>query len=117
MGADSVCSASYVGRKGLHLQREANINQLQAGTLPKPGVKPDALRPFQGFQIIRVTDNVASSFFNGLELEARRRFTKGLFFGAAYTFSKSSDNGSAQRDIIPNALDPNVNQTLWGPST
>jgi hypothetical protein len=118
IGADIVVTASYVGRKGLHLQREANINQLPAGTLlANPGVKPDALRPFKGFQIIRVTDNVASSFYNGLELEAHRRFTKGLFFGAAYTLSKSSDNGSAQRDIIPNALDPNVNQTLWGPST
>src|SRR5260370_17897942 len=66
IGADIVFSASYVGRKGLHLQREANINQLQAGTLPKPGVKHDALRPFLGFQLIRFTDNVSLLFFHGL---------------------------------------------------
>jgi hypothetical protein len=34
-----------------------------------------------------------------------RRFAKGLLFGVAYNFSRSTDNGSAQRDVLPNAFD------------
>jgi hypothetical protein len=48
-----------------------------------------------------------------LQLSLNRRFTQGLSFGVAYTLSKSSDDGSAQRDIIPNAYDAS---TLYGPS-
>jgi hypothetical protein len=124
IGFSTVVSASYVGRRGLHLQREANINQLQPGTgTYNPATNSttflaavDSLRPYQGFNIIRVTDNVANSTYHGFQLEANRRFSKGLAFGIAYTLSKSWDNGSAQRDIVPNALDPSVDRTLWGPS-
>jgi hypothetical protein len=104
----------YVGKRGLHGQRERNINQLLPGTLQaNPGVNPDALRPYQGYNTIRVTNNDASSRYNGLQLSLDRRFAQGLSFGVAYTLSKSSDDGSAQRDIIPNAYDAS---TLWGPS-
>jgi len=37
----------------------------------------------------------------------------GLQFGVAYTLSKSMDDGSAQRDIIPNTYDAH---NLWGQS-
>jgi len=35
-------------------------------------------------------------------------------FGAAYTWSKLEDNGSAQRDVVPNSYDVSA---LWGPAT
>src|SRR5262249_49079391 len=69
--------------------------------------------PFQGFNTIRVTNNDANSRYNGLQVSLNRRFTQGLSFGVAYTLSKSSDDGSQQRDIIPNAYDASK---LWGPS-
>ena len=50
------------------------------------------------------------SFQVGLE----RRFTKGLSYSFAYTLSKSFDDGSGQRDVVPNAFDVH---NLWGPST
>jgi hypothetical protein len=112
---DTTVEVGYVGRRGLHGQRERNINQLQPGTLQaNPGVNADFLRPYKGYNTIRVTNNDANSWYNGLQVSASRRFTKGFSFGLAYTFSKSSDDGSAQRDIIPNAFDAS---NLWGPST
>ncbi len=110
----SVLSVGYVGRRGLHLQRESNINQPTPDVVAaNPGVNIDALRPYKGYNSIRETDNVASSLYNSLQVAWNRRFSQGLLFGVAYTFSKSSDDGSNQRDIIP---DTYYAHNLWGPS-
>jgi hypothetical protein len=114
LGFDTTVEASYVGRHGLHGQRERNINQLQPGTLQaNPGINADYLRPYKGIGIIRVTNNDAESVYNAFQIDVRRRFTRGFAFGVAYTLSKSMDDGSAQRDVIPNAFDAHP---LWGPS-
>ncbi len=110
----SMASIAYVGRRGLHQQRESNINQpLPSVIQANPGVNPDALRPYLGYNSIRETDNVASSRYNSLQATWNRRFSNGLQFGVSYTFSKSMDSGSNQRDIIPNTYDAH---NLWGPS-
>src|SRR5439155_12980160 len=110
----SVLSVGYVGRRGVHLQREANINQPRPeAVLKAPGTNLDALRPFKGYNSIRETDNVASSRYNSLQVSWNKRFSKGMLFGVAYTFSKSMDDGSNQRDIIPNTY---YAGNLWGPS-
>src|SRR5262249_52898126 len=75
IGFNTTVEVGYVGRRGLHAQRERNINQLQPGTLFLPSsklpngntVNPDFLRPFKGFGIIRVTNNDANSLYNGLQ--------------------------------------------------
>src|SRR6185312_2342234 len=111
---DTLLSVGYVGRRGLHLQREADINQPTIATVvANPGVNIDALRPYKGYNSIRETDNVANSMYNSLQVSWNRRFVHGFAFGVAYTYSKSMDDGSAQRDIIPNTYDAS---NLWGPS-
>ncbi|MEP6535755.1 MAG: carboxypeptidase regulatory-like domain-containing protein [Bryobacteraceae bacterium] len=105
---------AYVGRRAIHQQRERNINQLQPGTVQaNPGVNPDFLRPYKGFAVIRVTNNDANATYNGLQIAVNKRYSKGLAYGLAYTYSKSMDDGSAQRDILPNAFNAH---NLWGPS-
>lgn len=105
---------SYVGRRGLHLTRERNINQLQAGTIQaNPDINADTLRPYKGYAAIRVTNNEASSSYNALQLSVNRRFTKGLSYGLAYTYSKSDDDASGTRTILPNAYN---SKTFWGGS-
>ena len=53
---------TYIGRRGNYLQRERNINQLPAGTLQaNPGVNIAALRPYKGYDVIRVSENSGSS--------------------------------------------------------
>jgi hypothetical protein len=113
---DTTVEIGYVGRRGLFGQRERNINQLPVGTTFLPqndDINVDALRPFKGFAVIRVTGNESNSLYNGLQIGVNRRFTGGFSFGGAYTLSKVYDAGSAQRDIVPNAFDTS-NQ--WGPA-
>ncbi|MCU1232150.1 MAG: hypothetical protein JWP63_117 [Candidatus Solibacter sp.] len=110
----SQVSVGYVGRRGLHLQRESNINQPTPDVvLANPGVNIDALRPYKGYNSIRETDNVASSTYNALQVSWNRRFFQGFQFGVAYTLSKTMDDGSNQRDIIP---DTYYAHNLWGPA-
>lgn len=110
----SVLTVGYVGRRGLHLQREANINQPTTTiAAANTGVNLDAIRPYAGYNSIRETDNVASSMYNSLQISWNRRFTNGIQLGGAYTLAKSMDDGSGPRDIIPDTYDAH---NLWGPS-
>jgi len=110
----SLLSVGYVARRGLHLQRESDINQpTLAVRAANPGVNLNAIRPFKGFGSIRETDNVANSIYHSLQVAWNRRFSNTFQFGVSYTFSKSMDNGSNQRDVVPDTYDVSM---LWGPS-
>ena len=113
--AHSILSVGYVGRRGLHLQRESNINQPTPAVVAAApaGTNLDDLRPYKGYNSIRETDNVASSLYQGLQLQYTKRFSGGLHLQAVYTLSKVMDNGSNQRDIIP---DTYYASNLWGPA-
>src|SRR5439155_21304328 len=107
-------SVGYVARRGLHLQRESDINQpTLAVKAANPGVNLNAIRPFKGFGSIRETDNVANSIYNSLQIAWNRRFSNTFQFGVSYTLPKSMDNGSNQRDVVPDTYDTSM---LWGPS-
>ena len=108
--------AAYVGRRGLYLQRERNINQLPVpGTLQaNPGVNIAALRPYKGYGAIRLSENAGNSKYNSFQLSADRRYSNGFKIGAAYTFSKSEDNGSDKRNVLWNTYD---DTGFWGPSS
>ncbi len=105
---------SYVGRRGTHLEQLANVNQLAPGTTQaNKGIQPDALRPYRGFSTILEAENHGSSMYHSLQANVKRRLTRGLLFGAAYTWSKSLDFGSSNGTNIPNAYDLRIN---YGPS-
>jgi hypothetical protein len=107
----SVASVAYVGRRGIHLPREVDINQpTTAVVAANPGVNLDALRPYKGYNSIRSSQNVANSQYNALQLTWNRRFSGGFMFGVAYTYSQLKDDGSHYRDIIPNTYDAH---NLW----
>jgi Carboxypeptidase regulatory-like domain/TonB-dependent Receptor Plug Domain len=110
----STLDVGYIGRRGLHGQRERDINQLLPGTtINNPDLSPDYLRPYKGFAVIRVTNNDANSMYNALQVNWNKRFNQGFGFGLSYTLSKSNDDGSNQRDIIPDSYNAH---NLWGPS-
>jgi hypothetical protein len=110
----SLLSVGYVARRGLHLQRETDINQpTTAARAADPTANLNFLRPYKGFGSIRETDNVANSRYNSLQIAWNRRFSSTFQFGVSYTYSKSMDDGSNQRDVVPGTYDTS---TLWGPS-
>lgn len=109
-----VVDVSYVGRRGLYLQRERNINQLQPGTIQaNPGINIAALRPYRGYGAIRLSENAGSSKYHSLQISGERRYSNGLKVGAAYTLSKSEDDGSDKRNVVWNTYD---DAGFWGPS-
>jgi Carboxypeptidase regulatory-like domain len=107
---------TYVGRRGLYLQRERNINQLPVpGTLQaNPGVNVAALRPYRGYGAIRLSENAGKSVYHSLQISADRRYSNGLKVGAAYTLGKSEDNASDKRNVLWNTYDDTI---FWGPSS
>lgn len=106
---------SYVGRRGIHLQQLANINELRPGTIQaNPTVTaPDALRPYQGFASIIEASDRGSSNYNAMQVNLRRRMTNNLLFGVAYTWAKLLDYGSSRGYELPNVYDPSIN---YGPA-
>ncbi|MPY88460.1 MAG: hypothetical protein GEU99_11095 [Luteitalea sp.] len=105
---------TYVGRRGLYLQRERNINQLPEGTLDLPeneGIHANALRPYQGFGVIRLAENAGKSSYHGLQTQLERRYRNGFKISVAYTLSRLKDNADDKRNIIFNTYD---DSGYWG---
>jgi len=110
-----ILDVTYVGRRGAYLQRERDINQMQAGTIQaNPGVATAALRQFKGFSQIRLSENSGYSKYNSLQISGERRYKNGFKFSAAYTLGHSEDNASSKRDILYNAYD---DTGFWGNSS
>ncbi|MBI5281925.1 MAG: carboxypeptidase regulatory-like domain-containing protein [Candidatus Solibacter usitatus] len=107
---------AYIGTTGLFLSRERDLNQLPTGTTFQPwaaGANVNFLRPFKGFANIPMLEHSGRSTYNGLQVEVNRRFSKGLLFGVAYTFSKTMDNNSGPREGFIDVFNQGLN---WGKS-
>ena len=105
---------SYVGRRGIHLGQLENLNEPVAGTtLAHPGVAVDSLRPYQGYAEIIEQSDRGSSNYNGMLVDLKRRLTKNVSFGAAYTWAKLLDYGSSKGFELPYIYNPRLN---YGPA-
>ncbi len=60
----------------------------------------DFLRPFPGYGNITWYEMGGLSNYNALQVAVNRRFTRGLQFGVAYTWSKTMDYGDGDRDVL-----------------
>ena len=108
----SVVEIAYVGHRGLDLPTVYDINQPQPGTVVS-GTNVNYVRPYRGFASIQMEESVATSTYNGLQVNWNRRFNNGFSFGFSYTLSKSMDSGSNYRDIVPDSYNTS---NMWGPS-
>jgi len=83
---------SYIGVQSVGMNLRANLNQQHAGTAPFSAAR----RPYLAWNQILSMDNIAFANFQGLQVEASRRFGQGLFFQSSYALSKDIGNaGSA----------------------
>src|SRR5260370_4109640 len=100
----TTAEVGYVGRRGLHNQVKRNINQLQPGTIQaNPTLNATYLRPYAVMGVVPISENGGSSRYDGRQTSARHRFSAGLQFGVAYTYSRSLDDGSRLPDLLANA--------------
>lgn len=114
VGYSTTVEIGYVGRTGLYLERERELNQLQTGErfqAQNVGANVNSLRPFRGFAFIPLGETAARSTYNGLQIDVNRRFTGGFSYGFAYTLSKSMDNASDRRARLYDAFDA---RSFWG---
>jgi len=102
---NAILNVSYVGTRGLRLQRPLNINNPAPGAVPA-GVNVNAVRPFTGWGNITQRQTSGGSIYHSLQVSFNRRLTGKLSAGAAYTWAKSIDDGSSERgagDVPPNS--------------
>jgi hypothetical protein len=121
IGRNLNVEAGYLGSKNTHLGLpEANLNQVPAADLamgaalltkvPNPYfgqipassslggatiARQQLLRAFPRFTTVALfRDNVADSEYDALQVKLEKRFSRGLTFTVAYTFSKLIDDAS-----------------------
>jgi Carboxypeptidase regulatory-like domain/TonB-dependent Receptor Plug Domain len=102
LGFNTILSASYNGSRSNFLIQSRNINAVPYGaqflpqnfdqTLTGNRALPDNFfRPFPGYGNITYNEYASSANYHALQVQANRRFSKGLQYGLAYTWSKAMD--------------------------
>jgi hypothetical protein len=97
-------SVAYVGTQGNHIDEIIDINQPYpvsgydfdpriacTPTTPYPCVtriSEDYVRPYAGYDAITNTMPVGKSFYHSLQVSLQKKYSSGLQFGVAYTWSK-----------------------------
>ncbi len=106
IGFGTVLEAKYVSTLARHLATNPAINTYPYGTRFQPqNIDPTTntplndnyLRPYPGWAQITMRTRDGSSNYHALQVQANRRFARGLQFGVSYAFSKVMDyygNGS-----------------------
>jgi hypothetical protein len=125
LNRDFLLSAAYVGTRGVHLLRFATPNLgpnaipvvssvtvespierfpnlrfpvLNGISLP-PNVNGESLRPFPFLGSITSIESDANSTYHSLQLQAIKRFSRGIQFTTAYTWSHAIDEVSDIFDL------------------
>jgi Carboxypeptidase regulatory-like domain/TonB-dependent Receptor Plug Domain len=115
LGWGTAVDATYTGYKSFNMEMYYDLNGVPDGarftdlnpanrdpTAPASATPVAAalpaefLRPYRGYQNIRVRGNFAESDYQALQVQVNRRYIRGVQFGAAYTLQRS--RGTADED-------------------
>jgi carboxypeptidase family protein/TonB-dependent receptor-like protein len=111
IGWGTTVDATYTGSVGRNLEMYYDLNAVPDGTRfldQNPGARdpgsasatavlpPEFLRPYSGYQSIRVRGNSGTSDYHALQVQVNRRYIHGVQFGAAYTLQRA--RGLADED-------------------
>jgi hypothetical protein len=112
--------ADYVGSKGTHILTLSDLNQfVNNGQQVLLNSQNQPVLPYPGFGLLEYSQNDGNSSYNGLDLTIERRFTAGLSFRLAYTWSKSIDDTAEELSVYGSNAFSQItnNQEAWrGPS-
>jgi hypothetical protein len=73
--------------------RWLDVNPQNRDPRSTAALPPEFLRPYRGYQDIFVRDNWGESDYHGIQVQANRRYIRGVQFGVAYSFSKTRGHG------------------------
>jgi hypothetical protein len=109
LGFGTVLDVSYVGSVGRHLMQRRSLNSVPYGTRFLPGsidpttgtALPDNfLRPLPGYADIQYIELASTSNYHSMQTQINKRFSKGLQFGLAWTWSKSMNLVNGNGDSV-----------------
>jgi hypothetical protein len=100
-----VVRAAYAGSKGTHL---ASLREGNAGVyIPGSSLGTDQRRPlYPNFGQMTLVEPGDNSSYNSLQLNVERRYSKGFTILANYTFAKSIDTSSYNKQTGQTVTDP-----------
>jgi hypothetical protein len=119
---------SYVGSFGRHLGENSQINAVPYGArfLPQnlnpqsstgAALADNYFRPYPGYGDIPRQIFEGTSSYHSLQVQANRRFAKGLQFGLSYTFSKAMGFAEGDSTAAPsghsNEVAMYLNRRVW----
>lgn len=105
LARNTIVDIAYVGNTARNLSQTQDLNTLPYGkrflassadpTSSSSAPLPDAfLRGMPGYNSVNYTSWNGISNYNGLQVQLNRRFSSHVEFGAAYTWSKTMDDGN-----------------------
>jgi hypothetical protein len=114
IGFGTVVDMGYSGSLGRHLLWQRNLNSIPFGSNFDPKnsdptlsgtVMPQAfLRPYIGYNNINLREFASSSNYHSLQVSANRRFTRGMQFGASWTWSKALNFNDSDTDNVSSLI-------------
>ena len=117
LGFGTVLDVGYVGSVARHLMQRRSFNSVQYGTRflpasidPTTGTAlPDNfLRPLPGYADIQYIELSSTSSYHSMQTQINKRFSKGLQFGLAWTWSKSMNLVNNNGDAVNPFLNPRM---------
>ncbi len=101
--ADIGFRLSYIGTKGTSLAYTRDLNTPEPSTTPFNNNR----RPFPQYRSLTFSDNGGTSIYHGLQADAERRFARGFYFQAAWTYSNLlADVEDSRADLGPTIENP-----------
>jgi hypothetical protein len=114
VGFGAVLDVAYVGNVGRHLLQRRSLNALPYGTrfLPSSAdptstspLPDNFLRPLPGYADIQYIEMAGTSNYHSMQTQVNKRFSKGLQFGVAWTWSKAMTIVNGNNDAVNPYLD------------
>jgi hypothetical protein len=104
---NTALSVGYVGTRGRNLILYYNLNGsiiTPANAVPCPIAGRSLGSCYPGVSSVNVRDDNGKSQYDSLQIQLERRFSKGWQYIAAYTFSKTKDNGDSVFDRVTGGI-------------
>jgi Carboxypeptidase regulatory-like domain/TonB-dependent Receptor Plug Domain len=103
IGHQTVLDVAYVSTLGRHLDQTVDLNAIPYGARFQPQNQDPTtgrplidnfFRPYRPYTTITYREHAGTSNYHSLQVQGNRRFSRGLQFGAAWTWSKTMDYSS-----------------------
>jgi hypothetical protein len=109
LNRNTMLEIGYSGSRAIHMMRTQDINQPLASLAVAQGtISANFLRPYKGFGVLNHREQSYMSNYHGLHSLLTRKWSNGVSFQFAYTWSKAIDNADFTGGIygfVPNTFD------------